>query len=275
MPRIAMAGASMILAHFIEGLRFAGEHGFEAFEIFAEFPQCVPDEVTAEQRAEAREIVERHGMEIIVHAPFTSLNIASLNAGIRLESVRQQKAAIELCADLGGKVVVLHNGKYVFDQSFLERHPEAGELARRLNIESLKKIAEAAEKRGVTLALENIAFELDSIEKNPEDMLDIRDAAGGGSLFFTLDIGHARLSGGVEKYISVLGEYVRHIHFTDNFGEHDDHVVIGEGSFDYTPFLDFIRGFPHTITLEVVRMSVDGSAALTSRDNFLRLMEGS
>ena len=44
---------------------------------------------------------------VSVHAPFTSLNIAALNPGVRAESIRQVLAAIDLCADIGGKLAQL------------------------------------------------------------------------------------------------------------------------------------------------------------------------
>jgi sugar phosphate isomerase/epimerase len=273
MPKIGMAGATMLLAPYREGIRFAREHGFQAFEIFAEFPQCVPEEVSHTERELVREEKEKSGLEILVHAPLSSINIAALNTGIRRESVRQEIAAVEFCADLGGEVVILHNGDYVVDQEFINANPQVAELTWRLNIESLKRIAEAAEKRGVILGLENIGFEPSKLDQNAEDMVRIRDAVGSDRILFTLDIGHARLCEGVERYISLLGDSIRHIHFTDNFGRRDDHVVIGEGNFDYTPFLDFIRDFPHVVTLEVVKMGTDGTPALTSRENFLRLLE--
>jgi sugar phosphate isomerase/epimerase len=274
MPRIGMAGVSMLLAPFQEAIRYAGEHGFRAFEVFGEFPQCVADEVGAKDRELARKGAERYGLEILLHAPINSINIAAINAGIRKESVRQQVAAVELCADLGGEVLILHNGEYIADQEFIERHPQAAELTWNLNIESLKEIAEAAEKHGVTLALENVGSFTAAVDQSPEDLVRIKEEVGSGRLLFTLDVGHARLSGGVDGYISALGHNIRHIHFTDNFGERDDHVVIGEGNFDYTPFLDFIRDFPHVVTLEVFKMETHGGFALKSRDNFLKIISG-
>ncbi len=272
--KIGMAGASMIMAPYHEGIRFAGEHGFPAFEIFAEFPQCVPDEVSRVEREMILNEVEDFGLEILVHAPISSVNIAALNRGIRDESVRQQVASVELCADLGGQVVIVHSGDYIFSEEFIKRNPQVGEFAQQLNIESLKRIAEAAERRGVIVALENIGYAKNAIDRSARDLLKIKEEVGSDNLLFTLDIGHARLSRGVDEYISELGGMIRHIHFTDNFGKYDDHVVIGKGNFDYSPFIGFIMDFPYVVTLEVVKMATEGAFALESRENFLRIIEG-
>ena len=274
MPLIGMAGSSVMLMPWKDALKIAVDHGFEAFEIFGEFPQCVCAEASEAERREAKALVESSGIALAVHAPFNSLNIAALNPGIRRESVRQTKDAIDLCADLGGTVVITHNGEYITSERIRNEVPQAGQIQWDYNVQSLRECARYAGERGVILCLENIGFEPDHMDRNVDDMLRIKQEAAEPALAFCLDIGHARLNRELAPAVAKMGPLVRHIHFTDNFGRKDDHVVIGQGNFDYAPHLDFFRSFRNIITLEVVMVGADPSGAVKSREyvkNVLRI----
>ena len=272
MPRLGMSGSAVMMLPWFEAMKTAIELGYEAFELFGEFPQCICGEVGRGEREQGRELVKSSGLELAVHAPFTSLNLAALNPGVRAESIRQTRDAIDLCAELGGSAVIVHNGEYVY-----RKRPETRpglELQWLLNLEALRQCAAHARERGVMLCLENIGFEPEHLDRCVDDMLRIRELViedGGAPLFFCLDIGHARLNHELPEAIERMGPLVRHLHFTDNFGEKDDHVVIGEGNFDYSPHLDFFRGFDGIITLEVVKVGKDPEPARRSLINARRL----
>jgi sugar phosphate isomerase/epimerase len=264
----------MILAPWTQALQVAAENEFDAFEIDVAFPSADLDSITPDDIRHARRIAEEAEMEICVHAPFFELNIAAYCRGIRDESVRYIQKSVDLCADLGGEVLVVHSGKYTY--AVRPGETRANNMGMHVqwknNIDSLKRITEYAASRGVIVCLENLAFS--AIDRTFEDLLEIRDAVG-EELQFTLDIGHARLKtpGGVKEGLRVLGEHIRHIHFTDNNGEYDDHLPIGDGNFDYSEFFDVIRAFPHIVILEVVDIGTDPAAILKSREYFRSLQE--
>ncbi len=272
MPLLGMAGSSVIILPWLKALETAAEHEFEAFEVFGEFPQCVCQEVGHKEREEGRALVKASGIELIVHAPFTSLNIAAMNPGIRRESSCQLVAAVDFCADLGGDRVVVHAGDYVYPERSRQRAGPAFEMQWSYNVESLQEVCERAEQRGVLVCLENSSIEPEHIDKCPDDMLKIKEEVRSDALAFCLDIGHARLKGQLEEAIRKLAPDVRHIHFTDNMGEDDDHVAIGEGNIDYTPFLDFFKNFEGVMTLEVLKVGTDPGTELKSRDYVRELL---
>lgn len=273
MLRIGMAGVAVMLLPMNEAITTAIELGYDAFELSGEFPQCLCDEVPRAERDRVRELVSASGLMVSVHAPFTSLNIAALNPGVRAESIRQVKAAIDLCADIGGRHVTIHNGEYILSKNFRKKIPEIVQIQWDYNIESLQAIAAHAQERGIVLCLENIGFEPNSIDRTADDMLDIRKAVDSPSLFFCIDIGHARLNNALESVIEKMGPLTRQIHFTDNLGKVDDHLVIGTGNFDYTPCLDFLKRFDGPVILEVVKVGTDPEAARKSLDCFRSLLE--
>ena len=274
MPLIGMAGSSVMMLPLPDALRTAIDAGFEAFELFGETPQCVCDEVSADVRKEAKAMAQSAGIALALHSPFTSLNIAALNKGIREESLRQTLAAIDMCGDIGGRSAVIYNGSYILSQISRDRAPEAFDVQWELNLKALKKAAKRAEERGVNLCLENIAFEPNIIDRNADDLLKIRSEVASPALFFCIDIGHARLSKALPEVIQKIGPLARHIHFTDNFGQKDDHVIIGKGNFDYTPHLDFFRNFDGIITLEVFHLGKDPKFAKESLAYIRKILAG-
>ena len=272
MPKIAMPGSSMFLAPWFESLKIAAENNFDAFEVVIIVPSADLDIITPKEIENAREISEKAGMEICVHAPFFEINIAAFCKGIREESVRYMKKAIDFCDNLGGKILTVHTGKYTYEfpPGITKDNNSIKKMQWNYNIESLKIINDYAVSKGITVCLENIG--IDTIDETFEHLLEIRQAVG-ESLKFTLDIGHARLfsDGGVEKGIKLLGDNIRHIHFTDNNGEKDDHLPIGDGNSDYSSFIDFIKNFKHIVTLEVVDIGQNPEPILRSREYFNRL----
>ena len=272
MPLIGMGGSTVMLMPWLEALEAAVENDFEAFEVFAEFPQCVCEEVGRVDRQKGRELVESSGIALAVHAPFNSLNIAALNPGVRRESVRQTKDAIDLCADLGGQVVVVHNGEYITSERFRKEVPEAGRLQWDHNLDSLREAAGHAEERGLFLCLENIGFEPDHMDRCVDDLLAIREEVDEKALRFCLDIGHARLNRELDAAVEKMGPWISHVHFTDNRGKYDDHMTIGEGNFDYRPLLDFFRKFDRILTLEVFVAGTDPRPALQSRQKVKEIL---
>ncbi len=274
MPQIGMAGVAVMLLPVPAVVKAAIELGYEAVEVSGEFPQCICDNITSRQRRQVREMVEAAGIRLSVHAPFNSLNIAALNPGIRAESLRQTLVAIDMCADMGGQLITVHNGSYVVSQNFRKKVPQVSRLQWDYNRDALCRAAEHARQRGVFLCLENIRFEADAIDRSVDELLAVRETVDSPALWFCLDIGHARLNNELEEAISRLGPYAKQIHFTDNFGQSDDHLIIGEGNFDYSPHLDFFRGFDGILLLEVIQLGTDTGPAKKSLERVRQLLWG-
>ena len=271
MPLIGMAGSSVMMLPATDALKKAIEIDYRAFELLGQFPQCICDQVEKSARLEMKRLAEDADVRLSVHAPFLSLNIATPNPGIREESVKQVTDALELCADIGGNTVIVHNGLHIVSKDFRDKTPQLVAYQWELNIQSLKTIAGRAKDLGVTVCLENIGFETELLDQCVDDLIRIKDAVGSPALAFCLDIGHARLNGELDEAIEKMGPFVKHIHFADNFGEADDHLTIGEGNFDYSKHLDFFINFQYDITLEVQHIGTDDTAARKSKDYVERL----
>lgn len=273
MPKIGFASIGMIGAPWIDGLKAAVEHQFEAFELNCVYPDVDPERISTELIAEVKEIREESGIEICIHAPFFEMNIAAFCPSIRAESIRLVQKAADLGEKFGSRVMVVHNGCYSLPlrPGKDRKNDRLMKLQWDANIEALKEINDYALSKGLTVCLENLGFDPYSIDCSLEDMTEIRECVS-ESLCFTYDMGHARLMDGVQKGISLLGENIRHIHVTDNFGENDDHLPLGDGNFDCEGFVDFLRNFPHVITLELADEGSSPDPMLRARDAMNRLL---
>ena len=265
MLKIALTSYALEDLSYVDALLFAAANGFDAFEVNLYFPAIDLDNWNWNEIEAIKKIARDEEIEISVHAAFYELNMAAFFKGIREESVRYIIKSIDLCHEIGGEVVTVHPGKFTYE---IEpgASPETDPLMKIQwdhNIESLKRINTYAESKAITLCLENLGW--DEVAQSFEDMIKIREEVG-DTLQFTLDLGHARIKseGGVEESFRVLGDNIRHIHLSDNYGKEDDHLPIGEGDSDFSSFFHLIKDFPHIVTLEIEAPGPDTSPILKS-----------
>lgn len=195
--------------------RFALEHGFAAFEWFADrragrgwgFADLGP-----EKRRELREQGASVGMRFTVHAPCEANPLDPRGAA-------QLREGIDFARDIGAALVNVH--------LFLERGAAA--FAR-----AIARVAPYATAAGVRLALENLP------ESGPADcnavFRALRDlAAPAGPLGLCLDIGHANLCPATRNdYVRFLDRLdpeipILHAHFHENWGDRDRHLLLFSG----------------------------------------------
>jgi sugar phosphate isomerase/epimerase len=95
--------------------------------------------------------------------------------------------------------------------------------------EDLEVVLKVAEKKGVTLALENIMTPLSSVER----IASLIKRWNHPRLKACLDVGHAAISEDPIAAIRMLGEHLVTTHLHDNHGKEDDHLPLGEGVLDW------------------------------------------
>jgi len=71
-----------------------------------------------------------------------------------------------------------------------------------------------------------------------------------------LDVGHGFAIGKtkyIRNFIRIFKNKLEHIHMSDNFGEHDDHLSIGEGNINYSRVVKLLKeiNYNKTITFEI------------------------
>jgi sugar phosphate isomerase/epimerase len=137
----------------------------------------------------------------------------------------------------------------------------------RLNAEALKPLVEMAASYGLTLILENFKTPFDSVSTYSRLLEEVP------GLQVHLDFGHTNLGKDDGAYFCThLGEHIRHVHFSDNRGQEDEHMPLGTGNIDWEKAVTALKsiGYDGTITLEV--FGKDRSALLQPLEASRRLV---
>jgi len=217
----------------LEQLEALKDVGFQGWEVIAEGPQKLNDETIS--------LIEHlrfsYDLEISVHAPFSDLNIASLNKPIWGETLRQIKAVIEAVANYAC-VFVIHPGYISPLAAFCP------DRALRQNNEALSQLTQCAREHGVTATVENMVNVEFVLGRFPGEIADMRvDGLG-----FTLDVGHANTTDALDSFLRMP---VDHIHLHDNNGQTDEHLALGLGNVNWSRVMRELRLYKGVFVLEL------------------------
>ena len=207
-------------ARTLEPLEFAVEHGFRAFEWFADKKMgnngspAGWDETDMDegQRLAIRKIGEDHHIRYSVHAPWQANPLYPEAEGLL-------KRSLDFARDIGAELVNLH--------LYMERGAQA-------YVEALTPVIAYSARCGVRLSIENTPL------TSPADFnetfqrlatLDMDTSHVG----MCLDIGHANLFSGTHNdYIRYIDELapelpIIHLHVHENWGDCDSHLALFTG----------------------------------------------
>ena len=247
-------------------VRWLAEAGFDALDYSMFTGECFPHENDdAERHAEkVLPIVQKYGLHFHqAHAPFPS-NIPGNEEYNRMIPACIRKS-FEVAGLLGVSQVVVHPFKAAGSR----------DAVMEANFRFYESLAEAAQKAGVKIAVENV-WDLDESGRivplgcaDAEEMAELIDRLDPGIFTVCLDIGHCGLVGmKAEDAIRTLGhKRLGALHVHDNDGHADLHllpytpgcvidwegVTDALGAIDYTGYFTFeadtfiCRGTPDVI----------------------------
>jgi D-psicose/D-tagatose/L-ribulose 3-epimerase len=160
--------------------------GYDGLEVAPFTLADKPDRLPAARRAELRRIAQDHGIAItglhyLLLAP-EGLSITSQERAVRTRTTQVMRALIELCADLGGKVLV-HGSPKQRTIAPGQRRDDALANARGC----FAAIARDAEQAGVTYCIEPLAPPEAELINTVEEAAAIVDAIGSPAVRTMLD----------------------------------------------------------------------------------------
>jgi sugar phosphate isomerase/epimerase len=218
-------------------LRRIAAAGFDFVDLTLEPPGAWP----ADGAQVARLLAELE-LDAVGHTAFY-LPIASPLPELRESALRLLEQALDVFAAAGVRLANVHPDP---GPSLL-----AGDAVAR-NADSVARLAEAAERRGLRLMVENLGRLGTVDELRP--LLDAAPSAG-----FHLDVGHANLGLGVGEpnrtaaLLEAFRDRLAHVHVSDNLGVDDLHLPLGAGAIDWPAAVAALKasGWDGTVTLEV------------------------
>lgn len=264
-PRVGLSTMAYFDLPFAAAVRRAAQEGYRAVEIMGEAPHFFVDAVDQATVADVRRLVASEGLRLGLHAPLSDTNPVSPNPGIRRETRRQLLRCVELLAAMGGTAMVVHFGyKCPFGLLDPSRLPD-------LFADSVGPVLERARAAGVRVLLENnprfpLAFVQDA-----EEVLAV--LARHPDLAVCLDVAHAHTLGpdGARAAAAALASRVESVHVSDNAGDRDSHLPLGEGSLPLVPVVAALEaaGYRGPYILE----SKDAAAAEGDRVRLTQALE--
>lgn len=187
-------------------VEMAKNNGFEMIELLAENPFNfnTPEALKS--------------FDVLIHGPTVDLNIASINKGIKEESVKQMKDTIDLAENVNANAITIHPGK-------IGRNDER---LRKIALEkAVESIGELVDYANLTISVENMPSRFSFLANNVEELEQIQQETG---CMITIDTGHANTCENPEEFFDLKN--ICYFHLNDNNGEKDQHLTLGEGTLD-------------------------------------------
>jgi sugar phosphate isomerase/epimerase len=254
MKKIGISSMALFKYSPEDAVRRASELGFSAWEIMLEGSHF------REDYTKVKELADSCGVEIFVHVPFSDLNIASLNEGIRKETLSQVFWAIETADFLESKLVTFHSGRpSPVGMAFRD---EAWET----NLKSISEIVEFSGDFDLKVCLENMPNFPDAMCCGIEELKTVLDR--NPELGLTLDVAHAHTCGDEMEFIKNFNDRMLHVHLHDNSRENDSHGAVGEGDINFKSVLSHLKEFKGYGIIE----AKSESGAIASKHKFDELI---
>ena len=214
---------------------FAERQGlsFEALEL--SMPPLLND------KAKAEEVLEwyRQSQRVTaVHGAFIDINPASGDAEQQKLSRRRCEESCALAKALGATAVIFHCSCFPFLR---------GAYAEAWASTDGEFFSALADKWDLRVFLEN------SMDLDPTPLSLLMKKVDRDKVGICFDIGHANYSRvPLNQWFAVLGDTVEYFHLSDNCGDFDDHLPLGEGTVDWFAADAYWRscGSPRFLTLE-------------------------
>ncbi|MBV8208284.1 MAG: sugar phosphate isomerase/epimerase [Acidobacteria bacterium] len=246
--------------------------GAETIEIFA-----ARDHFDYTDRAAVRDLAawfRSSGVPLnSVHAPMFSdyewgrsgvppVNIVDHDKRRRIESMDEIKRALEIAEQLPFRFLVQHIG--TGNEAWDPRKFDYAMTA----VEHLRAFARPL---GVTLLVENIPNELST----PERLTELLAATRFPDIGVCFDAGHAHIMSSVRDAFEQLKPHIRSTHLSDNKGDRDAHLWLGEGTINWDEAAALLRSAPGAppLLVEIDGEGQDNSAIERSLGQALRRLE--
>ncbi len=181
-----------------------------------------------------------YGPSLSIHAPFMDLSPGAVDSLVRNATTERFRQVFDIAGILRPRAIVFHSG-YEKWKYGLHR-----ELWLEKSLLTWGPFMETAAALGISIALENI------FEEDPVNLRMLMERLGSRHFGICFDTGHFNLFSKtpLEDWMEALNPYIVELHLHDNDGTADQHLPMGEGSFDFGLFFGLLKNRDCIHTLE-------------------------
>ena len=186
------------------------------------------------------------------HAPFMDLSPGAVDSGVRDVTVRRFSHILDIAELMKPQAVVFHSGYEKW------KYALSTDLWIEKSLLTWAPLNTRASGAGIKIAIENI------FEDEPSNLRLLMEAMSSKNFGICFDTGHFNLfsKAPLEEWLDALNPYIIELHLHDNDRSSDQHISMGEGTFDFNRFFDLLKNRDCIHTLEA-----------HTPDNVIRSME--
>jgi sugar phosphate isomerase/epimerase len=181
-----------------------------------------------------------YGPSFTIHAPFMDLSPGAVDSEVRKVTMSRFSQIFDLAEILRPKAIVFHSGyekwKYALKTGlWLEN-----------SLLTWRPLLKRAVDMGLKIAIENI------FEDEPDSLRLLMEEVGSEHFGICFDTGHFNLFSRLplEEWMIQLRPYIVELHLHDNHKSSDEHLAIGDGTFDFAAIFSALRGKGLIYTIE-------------------------
>lgn len=228
---IGFSTLSLFMKPINEMYNIAKRDGFKSIELLSEGPYIY---YNLNKNKEVLNNINRQNIKTYLHCPTVDLNLASINEGIKKESVKQTCKTLDLAEKLDVIAITTHCGKIGRNDKHLRKE------AINNCVESINTCMNYIDDNdiNVNLSIENLPKRFNYLGNKTEELEYIQENTG---CQITIDTGHANTCENTSEFFELNNIIYYHIH--DNNGIKDQHLILGEGNLD----LDLLKNIENGI----------------------------
>ncbi|MBI5664959.1 MAG: sugar phosphate isomerase/epimerase [Nitrospirae bacterium] len=178
--------------------------------------------------------------QLSIHGPFMDLSPGGVDPKVREITIKRFSKTLDIAEVLRPRAIVFHSGydKWKYDARV--------DIWLEGCLQTWRPINKRASELGVKIAIENI------FEDDPAHLGLLSKEMDSENFGICFDTGHFNLFSKIPltEWLGIIKPYIKELHLHDNSRIADDHLAIGEGSFDFATLFKEIRGIDCVYTLE-------------------------
>ena len=175
-----------------------------------------------------------------LHAPFMDMSPGAVDVRARAITLERFSHIMEIAEVLSPKAIVFHSGYEKW------KYAHRVDLWLEGSLLTWQPVIEKAVRLGTRIAIENI------FEDEPSNLVALMDKLHSENFGICFDTGHCNLFSKVPlvEWFEKLTPYIFELHLHDNDKSLDQHLPIGDGTFDFRTLFSSLNGKDCLYTIE-------------------------
>lgn len=223
--------------------------GCSGIDVWSGRPHLYRQDYSPARLAALKGQISDHGLHVVSVLPAFFRyphNLSSPNEIVRQDSLDYMRYCLDNAVALGAEILLIVPGRALHKQSIDD--------ARARLTDSINTVCQWAAEYPIKLGIEPANAGVTDLVLTSTDALDIIHALGHTNLGVVMDSGHIHLTGEpLDDILTGLGAHLLQFHVNDNDGQHQQNAIPGDGTFDFSGFVQRLQahGYEGYLSIEL------------------------